>query len=390
MINIAAIDEHLSQQGRFCLIDWLLANNVLFYADYEDWRYGRCGALDDALQLDREEIQRLLDDTERHCRDLGLISEPQDFYRWNDDQSMALTASANSRQSGQFTQRWLSAQDQPQMDLFIDNSAQMAENGLLAALGDRQFDTAQELLQRLSKLNPGCVRLGSYQDLINYGSHMQANPLIEADAVEAELQGLRREVLPLAQEVLGPTARDYLTFSWRRLAESMQSLTFNPAQPELHTSAALLEIPDYPATIDRLRADPSLYLQPVLLERLAVSYHALHQNDKALTTWCLMMEQDESYTEAAIERHKSHPIHQYWQDLWDTDDDWPPAHFPAFVLVKHPALIHSLSDFPSLKQPASQAMKKLLQMRLRGENEITARQNLQGINPKLLRIYLNQ
>lgn len=388
MITIASIDQQLGEQGRFCLIDWLLAENLLLYAEYEAWRYGHLENLDDALQLDKEALQSLVDDSEKHCRDLGLAAESQDFYRWAGDQRILLRASENSRQNQQLTQRWLRPQDQPQLDLFMDNSAQMVENELMEALGGRQFDAAQQLLEKFSGLNAECVRLGSYLDLINYGLHMLANPCIEVSGLEAELQGLREEVRPLAQEIIGQIARDYLSFAWRRLANNMQNLPFNPEQPELHASSALLEIPDYPALIERITADPGLYQQPILLERLAISYTALHQDENALVIWCLMMERDKEYAEEAIERYKTHRVHQLWQDFWDINDDWPREHFPAFVLARHPPLLHSLSDFPSLKQPASQAMANLLKMRIRDEDEIIERRQLQEISPGLLRVYL--
>ena len=85
------------------------------------------------------------------------------------------------------------------------------------------------------------------------------------------------------------------------------------------------------------------------------------------------MERDKEYTESAIERYKTHKVHQLWQDFWDLNDDWPREHFPAFVLARHPALLHSLSDLPPLKQPASQAMTNLLKRRIRGEDEIIER-----------------
>jgi hypothetical protein len=390
MIDIASIDRQLSQQGRFCLIDWLLADNLLVYTEYEAWRYGHRKNLDGALQLDKEALQDLIDDTEKHCRDLCLAPESQDFYRWAGDQRMLLTASENSQQNQQLTQHWLRPQDQPQLDLFMDNSAQTVENELLEALGGRQFDAAQLLLENLSKLNSECIRLGGYQDLVNYGLHMVANPCIEVSALAAELQGLRQEVRPLAQEIIGHIARDYLSFAWRRLANNMLDLPFNPNQPELHASSALLEIPDYPALIERLTADPSLYQQSILLERLAISYTALHQDENALIVWCLMMERDKDYSEAAIERYKTHRVDQLWLDFWDADDDWPREHFPAFVLAKQPALLHSLDDFPPLRQPASQAMAHLLQRRITGEDEILERKRLQQISPKLLRVYLGE
>ncbi len=390
MIDIATIDEYLSRQGRFCLIDWLLADNYLRYADYEAWRYGELENLEDLLQFDRQTLQALVDNTAAHCRDLGLIPEQQEFFRWDDDHRVLLLASEDNERDLALSQRWLRPGDLPQLDLFMDNSAQIAENALLEALTARRFDAAQSQLQNLSELNPDCTRLGVYQDLINYGLHMLANPEIIEHAVDAELQGLQQEVLPLAQEVMGPAARDYLAFAWRRLSNAMQGISFNPRQPWRHSSSALLKIPDYPAVIECLNADPGLYRQTILMERLAQSFGALHQHESGLILWCLLMELDADYTEQALDRHQSHRAHALWQDFWDVDDNWSSALFPAYVLARQPGLLHYLVNFPALRLPASKAMVVLLRKRLAGEDEISARKELQVVSPELLSVYLQR
>ena len=390
MIDIATIERYLSRQGRFCLIDWLLADNFLHYADYEAWRYGKMKILDDALQLDRETLHDLIDNTSRHCRDLGLAPEPQEFFCWDSDHRALLSASEDSERNLQLSQCWLRSQDRPQLDLFLDNSVQIAENALLETLTARRFDAAQTALRDLSELNPECVRLGGYQDLINYGLHMLTNPEIMDEGVDAELQGLQQEVLPLAQEVLGTAARDYLAFAWRRLSNAMQGMPFNLQQPCRHSSSALLKIPDYPAVIECLNADPGLYRQTILMERLAQSFGVLHQHENELILWCLLIELDADYTEQALDRHQSHRAHALWQDFWDIEDTWSSELFPAYVLTRQPGLLHHLQNFPPLRLPASKAMVVLLRKRFAEEDEISARQELQAISPELLSVYLQR
>ena len=390
MIDIAIIDDYLSRQGRFCLIDWLLADNFLHYADYEAWRYGELKTLDDVVQFDRQTLQALIDDSDEHCRALGLAPERNEFFRWDGDHRVLLMASEDNEQDLALTQCWLRSRDRPQPDLFLDNSTQIAENTLLEALTARSFDSAQLRLQNLSELNPECTRLGGYQDLINYGRHMLANPEIIDEALDAELQGLKQEVLPLAQEVMGPVARDYLALAWRRLANAMQGMPFNSEQPWRHSSSALLKIPDYPAVIECLNADPGLYRHTILLERMVQGFGAMHQYENELILWCLLMELDADYAEQALERHQSHRAYALWQDFWDIEDNWSNALFPAYVLVKQPGLLHYLENFPPLRLPASKTMVVLLRKRLVGEDEISARRELQVISPELLSVYLQR
>ncbi len=390
MIDIATIEGHLSQQGRFCLLDWLLSDNHLLYSDYEAWRYGQRDSLDNMMQFDQETLPGLLADAEKYCRELGLVADPQIYYRWNEDKKIVLVASEDDLRNQQLTQLWLRPQDQPQLDLFLDNSSQVAESALLEALGGRQFKAAQTLLQNFAELNSECGRLGGYQDLINYGLHILANARIEAVDLERELKGLKQEVRPLALDILGQRARDYLSFAWRRVAESLRGLPFDPMQPEYHTSFMLFQIPDYPAVIESLQSVENLYQHPVLLERLALSHGALHQNEAALLAWCQLMECDADFAEDSMEQHRWRMAYSLWQDFWEVSDDWSHQLFPAYVLARRADLIHGFTSVPLLRHPASQAMAELLRCRLEHRDEVSARATLRSISPELLAVSLGR
>ena len=390
MLTIAIIDQQLSQQGKFCLIDWLLSENLLYYAAYEDWRYGRLETLEPEIQLESQALAELMGAAETHCRALELNREAQDFYRW-DERGGLLLASDRREHQDALTQQWLRSQDLPQRDLFMDNSAVVAENRLREALAGRQFDQAQLELQQLVSLNSQHPHLGAYQDLVNYGQHLRANQQIHgSEALEAELQGLQQEVLPLAQEVLGQGARDYLALAWYRLADNLDGQAFDPAKPQLHRSYALLQIPDWLQLNDCLECAPALYQQPVLLERLANARAALQHREAALLTWCVMMERFSEDAEKAIETRGQGPVAELWDSFWEFNDAWPNDYFPAFILARHPGLLRHLQTIPALERPASQAMIALLKCRQVSEDEIVARERLQDISPVLLRMYLQR
>lgn len=387
-INIASIDQQLAKQGSFCLIDWLLEESLLLYADYENWRYEKIPSLEEVIQVTNDCLSQLIKSTNQHCNDLGLITEQQKFFSWSAQQGQQLAASSHAKNNEHLTQRWIRSQDLPQMDLFMDNSAQVAEQELVEVLAGRQFEKAQLLLDKLSKLNSACTRLGGYQDLIHYGMHMLNNATIAAEELGDEVQGLKLEVFPLAQEVLVQKARDYLAFAWRRLASNMLEKTFDPENPDLHQSSALLQIPDYTAVVTSL-IDNNNYLQhPQLIHRLAESYAALHQVENALITYCLLIENDSVYAEDALDDSEVGEVQKLWQDFWELNDDWSIELFPAYVLAKQRGLIHQLNQFPSLENSATQAMVNLQRQQLQGQDEISQRKALQEISPELLNIYL--
>lgn len=387
-IDIASIDQQLSERGYFCLIDWLLAENQLQYRDYESWRYGRLGHVDEALPHDAKALAELFANSHKHCTALGLCSEPQIVYRWQDEHRASLIASQNPEHHRLLTQHWLRPQDLPQLDLFMDNSALITENKLRDTLTGRDFDLAKTLQQQLIMLNAAHPNLGAYQDLINYGLHMQANSQIDADAIDAELEGLKQEVLPLAMEILAGQARDYLAFAWRRLADNLSGLDFNPLNSDCHSSFALAQIPDWPGVLQCLQDEPNLYQHAVLLERQATAYQVLHRTGEALVLWCLLMEQHTKYAEQVFEQRRGEVIHQLWEEFLAFEDDFDTAEFPAFVLANQPGLIRHLPSFPSLKTEPSQAMLVLLECKLANEDEIAARARLQKTSPALLKFYM--
>ncbi|MCP5016582.1 MAG: hypothetical protein GY938_15165 [Ketobacter sp.] len=388
MINIYTIDNFLGIQGRFCLIDWLLADNFLSYTDYEAWRYGNIKYLDEVIQCEPQELQGLLNDTDKYCRELALVAESRDYFSWHSHHPDLLIASQHEQFHLRLLQHWQRTQDLPQLDLFMDNSAQIAESELLEIISSRRFETAQLQLDHLAELNPESSHLGKYQDLINYGLHLSSNPEINSQTLPVEIQGLKHEVAPLAHETLGQAARDYLAFAWRYMSRNMQGLAFDPALPEQHVTSALLQIPDHAAVVESIENEPGAYQQPQLLERLAQSYERIHQQEKTLIIFCLLVERDIDYAEMALHRCQSQQLQTLWQDFQEYNEKLSVEFFPAFVLLMRPGLLHLLPGYPDLQHPASQATQELLRCHQNSKDEIPARQALQTISPTLLKIYL--
>lgn len=390
-LSIATIDQHLSRQGSFCMIDWLLSQNLLQYPQFEAWRYGNRKHLDDALELDRSALRGLLSDAEEHCTALGLSSETQDFHHWQSEHPVRLSASDDATIHRRLTQQWLRPVDRPQLDLFMDNAAVVTENHLREALSNRRFDDAERHLEELSALNSSHAQLGRFQDLVNYGRHMSINPHIDEPGLTAELDGLQQEVEPLAREVLGPCARDYLAFAWRRLAANLPESNA-PQTPRLHRSYALAQIPDWAAVRDCLQPPSAICRQPELLERLALACGALRQTEEALLLWCVLFERHTEYAENAIDDQPIPLLDTLWQDFWELGEtrniEITSAWFSAYLIACRPGLRHHLKKAPPLQQPATQAMLTVIEASLTQTDEIAARKQLKVVNPALLALYI--
>ncbi len=387
--SIARVEQHLSQQGNYCLLDGLLQQHILSYSAYEAWRYGQIETLDARLGISNDDLQNLINKIEQCGKALGLVNEPYDYFKWAENNQKPLVASATPAVHRALTQHWLRAQDVPQLDLFMDNSAVICENEIHAALAGRQFELAQKKLQRLIALNAKHPKLGNYQDLVNYGQHMQKSALVDAVLLANEITALEQEVLPLASETLGASARDYVAFAWRRLSQSAQVIAFDSQQTKLHSSYALMQIPDWTAALGALTQEPELFVSAILLQRLAICHERLQHHNEAMIAWCLLFECDSNAVEAACEAKVSPRLWALWEDFWDINDGGAKSFFPAFVFIKNPGLVHHLDKFPAFTTNSSNAMIDLMKIHIAGGNEIDARKAVQNISPALLRLYLN-
>lgn len=393
-IDIGAVDRSLAEHGSFAVLDWLLAEGLLAYADYAAWRDGHRATLDEALALKPADLDRLLAEVDRHGHALRLAAEPREVYAWSTTRPDPLTASKRAEVHRRLVQQWRRAAATPQFDLFMDNAAAATERRLCEQLGSRRFDAAARELDTLSRLDPANKSLGDYQDLINYGRHLQNPTPPDAAGLHAELDGLEKEVQPLARSLLAAGARDYLALAWKRLANGLTGLTAQECIDErLHPSYALAQIPDWAAVRQCLQAEPRLLAQPRWLQRLARACRGTGQPELGLLWWLLCIDRHPQHTVSTMEQCDDPALLRLWNDFLDLDDrlqaEVPDAGFPGYVLLRRPGLVHHLSAVAPLQQAATLAMLRLIEARRVGGDEIALRKSLVAIDPVLLAMYLS-
>lgn len=394
-IDLYSIENHFSKNGNFCLLDWLIASNYLEYTDYDKWRNGEIDVLDSFIKLSSDELETAASSAEEFCRRLRLSASAKPYYQWNTDGGVQLNASRNRDLSKSLTQSWQRPQDLPQLDIFLDNSDVGTENDLRNALENRMFQRAKEKLRELGRINNSHPRLGVYQDLVNYGDHMEDSPLVPQDDAEflaqlsEEVNGLEKEVEPLAREVLGSQARDYLAFAWRRLSRGLQTIPFDSEQPRVHQSYALEKTPDWAALKEILAGEPALFQQPVLLQRLANAHRQLGEKSLYLLLWCYLLEHHLTWATETIEARDEPELYDLWEQFHDSDEEMDPALFAGFILIKNRGLIHQLRHVPEFNHSSTIAVIELLKFTLNNDDETPARQKLQRVARPLLNLYLN-
>ena len=139
-----------------------------------------------------------------------------------------------------------------------------------------------------------------------------------------------------------------------------------------------------------LLTDQALYHHPELIGRLAASYRATNKPSEALILWCLRLEKYPHRLEAMVEECQDHRLARLWEDFEEQLEAEPECHFPVYVLLRHPELVHVMDQFPALCSPAWAAAKTLLLNRRNNEDEIGARNGLQTVSPALLKLYLSR
>jgi hypothetical protein len=389
MITIASVDEFLAQHGQFNLLDWLLENGYLTYGDYEHWRYGKQLVLCESLSISEDELVEIAKIAVTNCKKLRLCMENQYYFSWDGDRQKYLKFSYNSELQEIFCKQWMRAQDLPQLDLFMDNSAIITENKLCDALANRQISSAEKLIKELAILNPNNSKLGDYQSLLLYSQHLQNSAPIAPDNIASELAGLEDEVMPLAHKLLQRGARDYLAVAWRRLAGNLDSSSYDSSQPKLHTSYLLAQIPDWQAVTQQLLYQELTFKHCEFILRLAEGFQFLNDHPKSQFCWVLAFERFPKEASHAIEKLMPVSVLRLWESFCDLNDTWPDVFFSGFILASDPALINQAGYFPGFSLSSTELIADLMIKKLAREDEISARQNIQNFSPALLRMVMS-
>jgi hypothetical protein len=392
-IDIGAVDRFLVEHGSFTVLDWLIGEGTLAYADYAAWRDGHRETLDEALQLAPPEVDRLLAEVDRYGQALRLAAEPREVFAWSGAAPEPLKASKRAEAHRRLVQLWRRASQAPQFDLFMDNAAAVAERRLSEKLGSLQFDVATRELDSLSRLDPANKSLGHYQDLINYGRHIQTQPPADAPGLRAELDGLEQEVQPLARSLLAASARDYLTPAWQRLANGLRELsTQEHPDDRLHPSYALAQIPDWAAVRQSLETEPRLLALPRWLQRLGRACRATGSSEAGLLWWLVCLDRHPRESAATMEYCDDPGLTGLWNEFQGLEGrlkvELPESGFPGFVLLRRPGLVQHLGSVAPLDRPETAAMIRLIEARRNGQNEIALRKSLGEIDLALLGMYL--
>ena len=209
----------------------------------------------------------------------------------------------------------------------MDNTGNNLANEAVAALGDRDRARARTAIDQLMRVEPLHPRIDPLLSLIEF------TPEVCLDA--SALQRLDREIAPLAHELLGRSAADYLSPLWRYAADSLAQAPFDPANPDLHASRFWILFGDPAAALAAVGRELTWRSHPELLIRHAVASAKLQRHHDALLDLFQLCWTCPTRAAEAIDRLEG--LYQHpWRRFLDDDLGLENRDFPAWLLIHYP------------------------------------------------------
>lgn len=345
----AQVDALLLEQGAFAPLELLLATGRLLYTDYEAWRRGEVGRLDEVLMGRREAVREELEHAAAYALALGLTEQSHELAAVRDasSEARALCVSDDPRLATLLASRYVPAQSVPQMDLFFDNPVAALVNGLAHALAAWDTVEAAHQLDRLYAKEPNHPDLPAFDRLLEALSH-RARPIVDC---RGELE-LVTAIAPDAWRLLGARARDLLVPLWRHLAEALRETPYSPQAPMLHASHAWSEAQAWDQVRASVLQESQWWRHSPLALRLIQSSVRRRRRAEALSGWFQLCWYAPERVPEALEGLKFPDLDALWQRFVETEEETlgaaggqpelPAADFPAWLLLDEPALARRL------------------------------------------------
>jgi hypothetical protein len=390
----AQVDAQLLEQGSFAPLELLFNSGRLLYSDYEAWRRRELEFLDGALMGNSDKIKAELEQAIAYAKRMGLVEQSQEFLPWHRDTAQPtgqldrpLRISMDPKLQRLIGSRYLRAQNLPQMDLFFDNPIVALTNGIVQSLTTRNLPNAQRQLDQLYAQAPTHADLAAFDQLLAALGHL-GHPI---ETPRDEL-GFLLELTPTARRLLGAQARDLLSPLWQQLAIALSAATFNPEEPDLHSSFALCQAQDWPAVNDCVPREPDWQSHaPLCLRVVEAAFHR-RRRVEALAAWCHVCWRAPASASDFVSRLRQPELTSLWHRFQDEEESLAEADFPAWLLIQEPALVLQLAQdlAPSGTAPEDnyRTVHRCLTARRarRAADELNERKTLQTTNPTLFQL----
>ena len=372
------VDLILFEEGIFSVINWLLREGYLDFIDYRKWRKGEADYLEDHFKASILAIIADLEIAQRYAKKLKLESF-RISYTSVDNQTLHICRSPANEII--FTIDYEPAQDRLQMDLFFDSAPACATNDLISAIMNTREDDVLRLMSQLKSMAP--EKHQKFDRLLTL-----QNELTESrKSSDRKIKLLLQTVTPLAFDVLGQFAHDFLTPLWHRLSTEVADRNFDAGSPEDHLSFTSFKEFQWQQVLASITREADWIKQPVLIFRYAEACFKLNNELEGLESWFRLFIAFPLVAETLIGSTCNRLLSSDWLHFNELDPELESAFFPAWIVLKKPALAKNTFTFDcgSDGYAALQLMYSLMGSKENGLNETTIkiRARLQQQNPNL-------
>ena len=334
----------LLERGVYSPIELLLAGGLLSEDGHDAWLTGERASLDEALP-DPSAARAVLEEAAAFARDLGLVAGAGE---------RRAAVSGDPGLDALLRRTYRRAGDDPQGDLFLDNTTIVTVNALRNALVSTDATAAREHLASLTKLEPRHPCLAQAEALI---AALEAPPPDgQGDALDRRVR-LAREWMPAAAALLGADGQRFLAPLWRGVALALEGRDFDPGDPDGHASWTFRQCLDWEAVRRTVRGVPDYADRPVLVGRLAEAEYALQHRVEAVRLWFALCSTAPRHFVELVRRpdFPDTGMAAAWRQAMDADElaeDLSPEWFPAWMLIREPGLAQVLPPAPGTDGPA--------------------------------------
>ena len=375
-------DSILFEQGSFSAIPWLLRVGHLDYADYDSWRNGGGGFLEEYFKIPLAEIIASLKLARDYAEKLNLDAVCQSY---TSIEQKSLTICQSKTNEIILTTIYQPAENRDQMDLFFDSAPILAVQDLTKAIVDRRGNDIPNLMARLKLLAPETAP--SFERLLT-----QQEQLSHCSTTKSKIECLMDTMTPLAFSVLGRFAGDYLTPIWRQLSLEISGKPFDAESPQNHLSFTAFKTFDWREVLVAIEGEEGWQRQPVLLYRYAEACFKLNKEAEGLASWFRLYMLFPESAERLINGTDNFLLLSDWRNFNELDPELDAIFFPAWTVLKKPGLA-KLKVNVDEKNIGHNAFQLICDLTLCAGNDIDEttlglRSKLRYQNPRLFSHYI--
>lgn len=321
-------DVILFEEGCFSPLNWLLREGHLDYGDYQKWRKGKSAFLEDHFKTPIAEIITELQRIQDYAAALKLESLS---HTYTSTAGQPLHFSRSPANELIFTTVYEPAKDRMQTDLFFDSAPACIAHDLIRAIIDKRSHDITVLLAKLKPSSP--EKHQQFARLLAFEKKLQSK---ETGGQKIAL--LNQVVTPLAFNILGRFAHDFLTPLWHKLSVEIADRYFEAEAPEYHLSFTAFKGFQWQQVLSSIDRERNWIKQPLLIFRYAEACFKLNKEQEGIANWFSLFILYPETAVRLIDDTCNRLMFSDWQYFSELDPELEPSLFPAWMVMDKPAL----------------------------------------------------